>query len=212
MGGTGAVGRALGARLAATGVPVLLGSRDAARAQEAAQGMEGGPAGPVEGAANEQVVERSDVVVLAVPFAGVGPLLESFEPLWRPGALALDVTVPLRFEGGRPVLEMPPEGSAAEHLRARLPERVRLAAALKTIPAHALGALEMPLECDTFVCGDSPEATRRAMDVLARIPSLRPVDVGGLEAARALEHMTWLAVRINKRHKVRMARFRVVGL
>jgi predicted dinucleotide-binding enzyme len=38
------------------------------------------------------------------------------------------------------------------------------------------------------------------------------VDAGDLEAARTIERMTVLAIAINKRYRVRSARFRVVGL
>jgi NADPH-dependent F420 reductase len=116
------------------------------------------------------------------------------------------------FDAGRPRLAPPPEGSAAEHLRARLPDHVRLAGAFKTMPARLLEEVEAPLDCDEFVCGDSPEARQRTMALLARLPGLRPIDAGPLEAARALEHMTWLVVLLNKRYKSHAGRFHVLGL
>lgn len=212
MGGTGPEGRGLGARLAAAGVPVLLGSRSVGRAGEAAAAFPESYRKLVEPATNDDVVDRCDVVVLAVPFRSAGELLELWAERFRPGALVVDVTVPLVFGDGPPRIEMPPEGSAAEHLRARLPERVGLAATLKTIPAHVLGAADEALDCDELVCGDSPESTRRAMEALAPVAGLRLIDAGGLEAARTLERMTLLLVGINKRYRVRTARFRVVGV
>jgi predicted dinucleotide-binding enzyme len=87
-----------------------------------------------------------------------------------------------------------------------------MAAALKTIPAGVLGALDVPLDCDDFVCGDSADARSAAMNVLSEIPTLRPLDAGGLESARTIERMTALAIVMNKRYKVRNARFRMVGV
>src|SRR5690606_27549280 len=67
LGGTGHEGRGLAARLAAHGVPVLLGSRSVERAREAVERIAGGRS-TVEAVANDDVVARCDLVVLAVPF------------------------------------------------------------------------------------------------------------------------------------------------
>ena len=211
LGGTGHEGRGLAARLAAHGVPVLLGSRSVERAREAVERIAGGRS-TVEAVANDDVVARCDLVVLAVPFATAPALLESYRERLRPGTVVVDLTVPLTFEGGSPDIVMPPEGSAAEHLRTLLPAEVGLAATLKTIPAWILGKTDEPLDCDEFVCADSPDATRRVVEALAPIEGLRLIDAGGLDAARTLERMTLLAVGINRRYRVRTARFRVVGV
>ena len=97
-------------------------------------------------------------------------------------------------------------------MRAHLPAEVHVAGAFKTIPASALGKLDAPLDCDEFVCGESPEVRERTIELLSRIPALRPLDCGGLASARAIEHMTALAIVLNKRYKVRDSRFRVVGV
>jgi NADPH-dependent F420 reductase len=213
IGGTGAEGRGLAARLAAAGVPLLLGSRTIERAREAVERLRAsGAALPVEAATNDAVVDQSDIVFLAVPFAAAGEFVSTYAARFRPGTVVVDLTVPMRFVNRAPVFEEVPEGSAAEYLRARLPPEVRLAAALKTIPASVLSRLDISLDCDEFVCADSPEARVAAVDVLARIPGLRLLDAGGLDAARTLERMTLLAVQINMRYHVRTARYRVVGV
>lgn len=213
IGGTGAEGRGIAARLAAAGVPVLVGSRQLERAQETVRALRAThPSLPLEPATNGDVIGRSDVIFLVVPFAGVGEIVETYRSHFRPGTLVVDVTVPLTFRGGVAALIEVPEGSAAEFVRARLPAEVGLAAALKTIPASILGTLDTPLDCDDFVCGDSADARATAIDLVRRIPTLRPVNAGGLEAARTIERMTALAIAINKNYKIRSARFRVVGL
>jgi predicted dinucleotide-binding enzyme len=105
-----------------------------------------------------------------------------------------------------------PEGSAAEHVKARLPAHTRLAATFKTVPASLLGDLDRTLDCDEFVCGDSDEARAGARDLVQAVPGLRAIDVGPLSRARSIEHLTLLAVGINRRHKIHDARFRIVGL
>ena len=210
IGGTGHEGRGVAARLASAGVPVLVGSRQLERAQETVAAL--GTSLPLGAATNEQVASDCDVVFLAVPFSGVAELLEAFRTRFRPGALVIDLTVPLTFDRGVPAIADVAEGSATEFIRARLPVEVRLAAAFKTIPASALAKIDTPLDCDEFVCGDTPEVSAAAIDLLSRIPSLRLLDAGGLQSARLIERMTALAIVLNKRYKVRGARFKMVGV
>jgi hypothetical protein len=205
IGGTGHEGRGVAARLASAGVPVLVGSRQLERAQETVAAL--GASLPLGAATNEQIASDCDVVFLAVPFLGIAELLEAFRTRFRPGALVIDLTVPLTFDRGVPAI-----ADVAEFIRARLPAEVRLAAAFKTIPASALAKIDTPLDCDEFVCGDTPEVSAAAIDLLSRIPSLRLLDAGGLQSARLIERMTALAIVLNKRYKVRGARFKMVGV
>jgi len=209
IGGTGHEGRGVAARLAAAGVPVLVGSRQLERAQQTVEAL--GGVG-LEAATNDRIASDCDVIFLAVPFDGVAALLDAYRERFQPGALVIDLIVPLTFEGGVPGIAEVAEGSATEFVRARLPPEVRLAAAFKTIPASALAKLETPLDCDEFVCGDSPEVCAAVIGLLGHIPSLRLLDAGGLRSARLIERMTALAIVLNKRYKVRGARFKVAGL
>ena len=213
IGGTGHEGRGIAARFATAGLPVLIGSRDQARARETAARLHSAAGAlPVEGVSNEELVTRCEVIFLAVPFDGLEALLDTHRAAIRAGTLVVDLIVPLTFEAGAPVILNVAEGSATEFVRARLPKTVHVAGAFKTIPASALGHLDTPLDCDEFVCGDSPEVRERVIDLLEHIPSLRPLDAGGLASARAIERIAALAVVLNKRYKVRDARFRVVGV
>jgi NADPH-dependent F420 reductase len=124
----------------------------------------------------------------------------------------IDITVPVSFEKGRARYIELPEGSASEHLRARLPESLPLVAAFKTEPAHLLAEIHEPLDCDTFVASDSKEAKARAIEAISFIEGLRPLDAGLLESARTIERMTVLAIGINRRNKIKTARYRVIGL
>lgn len=211
LGGTGKQGRGLAQRFAHAGVRVIVGSRDPERARGVVAGW--AAAGePIDTADNGAAAERGDVAVLAVPFASVEALLEEVNPRFADGTLVIDVTVPVTFPGGRMSMLEVAEGSASEHIAARLSPRVQFAAAFKTIPAHLLSASVEPLDCDEFVCSDSDEARSRAISLVELLPGVRAVDVGALSRARSVEHLTALAISINRRHKVHDARFRVVGL
>jgi 8-hydroxy-5-deazaflavin:NADPH oxidoreductase len=211
LGGTGQQGGGLARRFARAGAGVIVGSRDPGRARDIVAGWSAAGT-PIEVADYASAVERAGVIVLAVPFTSIDALLEELQPRLAAGAIVIDVTVPVTFEGGKLGMIDVAEGSAAEHIRARLPVHVTLAAAFKTIPAHLLGAGDQPLDCDEFVCGDSDEARARAVAMVELLPGLRPVDVGPLSRARSIEQLTALAIAINRRHKIHDARFRIVGL
>jgi hypothetical protein len=210
LGGTGQQGRGLAQRFARAGARVVIGSRDPDRARGAV--AEWATTGSIESATNASAVETSEVAVLAVPFGSVDPLLDELRPHFEPGMVVIDVTVPVTFSAGKMTMVEVAEGSASEHVRALLPESVLLAGTFKTVPAHLLGEGGTPLDCDEFVCGDSDESRRRAIELLELLPGLRPVDVGPLSRARSIEHLTALAIAINRRHKIHDARFRIVGL
>jgi NADPH-dependent F420 reductase len=213
LGGTGQQGRGLAQRFTRAGIHVIVGSRDQDRARATVAGWTAPPGGPpFEVAANGAAVRRADITVLAVPFTTVDVLLQELQPHFKAGSLVIDLTVPVAFTGGRMTMIDVAEGSAGEHVRACLPPAVRLACTFKTLPAHLVGAGVEPLDCDEFVCGDSDDARSEASALVAVLPGLRPVDVGPLSRARSIEHMTALAIAINRRHKIHDARFRVVGL
>jgi 8-hydroxy-5-deazaflavin:NADPH oxidoreductase len=211
LGGTGQQGGGLARRFAAAGVRVVVGPRDSRLVLETVSAWSaGGP--PIEVADNAAAVAQADVTVLAVPFASVDVLIAEVQPHFKDRSVVIDVTVPVTFSGRAMTMVDVAEGSAAEHIRARLPAGVQLAAAFKTIPAHLLGAVGIALDCDEFVCGDSEDARAQAVALVERLPGLRPIDVGPLSRARFIEHMTALAIAINRKHKIHDARFAVVGL
>lgn len=213
VGGTGSEGRGLALRFALTGARVTIGSRDTARAIEtAARLREAWPNAAIDGASNGEAIAASTVVILAIPFSHVEATLGREREAFQPGTLVLDVTVPVVFERGTPVFLQPAEGSAAEHVRRHLPEHVALACAFKTLPARLVEDVDLPLDCDEFICGDSKASRERAMAVVGTIPTLRAIDAGPLDAARAIERMTLLAITLNRRYKSHAARFHVLGI
>jgi NADPH-dependent F420 reductase len=206
VGATGDLGFGLAVRLAAAGVPVVIGSRDAARARQAAGRVEGlVPGADVAGEANEDAVTKSDLVVLSVPFASQASTLKTLREHLRPGQLLLDVTVPLAAAvGGRPTRALLVwEGSAAEQARALLPEGVGVVSGLHTISAAHLTDLELELGEDVLLCGDRKADKQRVARLLELIPGLRCVDCGRLEMSRITEQLTPLIIGLNIRYKTR---------
>jgi 8-hydroxy-5-deazaflavin:NADPH oxidoreductase len=213
IGGTGEEGRGLALRWALAGARVVVGSRAIEKAKATAEELNAIIGGErILGETNQAAIAGSEFVLLTVPFAHAASTLEGHRQDFREGAILIDITVPVSFEQGRVRYIELPEGSASEHLQSLLPEKIRVVAAFKTEPAHLLAEAHEALDCDSFVASDSKEAKTRVIDAIKFIEGLRPVDAGTLYSARTLERMTVLAIGINRRYKIKTARYRVVGL
>jgi NADPH-dependent F420 reductase len=219
IGGTGEEGRGLALRWALAGAAVSIGSRTIEKATATANELNELLAVQGESSVqrisygeNRDVIAGSRFVLLTVPFTHAASTLEAHLGDFREGSILIDITVPVSFDQGRVRYVELPEGSASEHLKARLPENIPLVAAFKTEPAHLLAELDEALDCDSFVASDSKEAKLQAMDAIGFIKGLRAVDAGTLYSARTLERMTVLAIGINRRYKIKTARYRLIGL
>jgi NADPH-dependent F420 reductase len=215
LGGTGAEGSGLAYRLAQAGENVLIGSRDAARAQETAKRLReriGGDS-QIEGMDNASAAATCDVAILTVPFSGVSALLKQLKSVWKPGTMVIDTTVPLAAAVGGAATRVLGvwQGSAAEQTKELLPPGVSLAAAFQNLGAESLAGNE-PVDCDVLVCGDDEKAKQVAFELVSKIRGARPLNGGKLENARIVESLTALLIGLNMRYKVHGAGIRFTGL
>jgi NADPH-dependent F420 reductase len=214
VGGTGALGFGLALRLATAGVPVVIGSRAAERAEEAARKLrERVPEAQVEGLTNEEAATKGDIVLLCVPFRNQSENLTNLKNVLREGQILVDATVPLAAAvGGRATrLLGVPQGSAGQQAQEMAPEGVQVVSALHTVGAPKLADLSEELDEDVPIAGDKKDAKRAVAELIAQIPGLRPIDCGRLEMARVIEGLTPLLISVNGRHKTH-AGIKFVGL
>jgi NADPH-dependent F420 reductase len=215
LGGTGAEGSGLAYRWARAGEQVLIGSRDAARAEETAQQIREriGDTAQIEGMDNASAAAASDVAVLTVPFSGAAALLKQLKSVWKPGTIVIDTTVPLAATVGGAATRMLGvwQGSAAEQTKELLPAGVSLAAALQNLSAELLTG-DGAVVCDVLVCSDDEKAKQVASELVGKIPGARAVNGGKLENARIVESLTALLIGLNMRYKVHGAGIRFTGL
>jgi NADPH-dependent F420 reductase len=209
IGGTGALGFGLGLRLARAGVPVVIGSRDVGRAEEAA-GRIGHDA---EGLENASAARQGPLVLLCVPFRAQSENLTNLKESLGPDQVLVDATVPLAaaVSGRATRLLGVPQGSAAQQAQEMVPEGVRVVSAFHTVSAPLLADPDHKLDEDILIAGDSREAKVRVAGLVRRIDGLRPVDCGRLEVARLIEGITPLLISVNVRNKTH-AGIRVTGL
>ena len=215
LGGTGAEGSGLAYRLAKAGEHVLIGSREAGRAQETARLLReriGGSA-QIEGVDNPSAAAVCDVAVLTVPFSGVVALLKQLKGVWKPGTIVIDTTVPLAATVGGAAMRVLGvwQGSAAEQTKELLPAGVNLAAAFQNLGAETLSG-DGPVDCDVLVCSDDEKVKQVASELVGKIPGARALNGGKLENARIVESLTALLIGLNMRYKVHGAGIRFTGL
>jgi NADPH-dependent F420 reductase len=214
IGATGALGFGLAARWGRAGVPVVLGSRDAGRAREAAERAQAAvTGGSFRGAGNEDAAQAAPVVVLAVPFRNQSETLTNLKGALREEQIVVDATVPLAAAvSGKATRTLGVwQGSAAQQAQEMVPDGVRVVSALHTVSAPHLADLDHRLDEDVLVCGDRRADKEVVMALIARIDGLRPVDAGRLEMARLTEQLTALLISINVRNKVH-AGVKITGL
>jgi NADPH-dependent F420 reductase len=214
LGGTGAEGFGLALRWAQAGESVIIGSRDAARAQEGADRIKQrvGANVKISGMENIATCAAADLLVLTIPFEGHASLLKQLKPALRPGSIVVDATVPLAASvGGRASRTLGVwQGSAAQQTAELVPSGVSVVAAFQNVGADILNA-EGPVDCDVIVCGDDAEACKTVRALAAKIPGVRAIDGGKLENARILEQITALLIGLSIRHKGHSG-IRITGL
>jgi 8-hydroxy-5-deazaflavin:NADPH oxidoreductase len=214
VGGTGALGYGLALRLGQAGVPVVIGSRDGSRAQEAAaRASEQVPEAAFTGLENAEAVSGAELVILSVPFRNQSETMTNLKSVLQPNQLVVDATVPLAAAvSGKATRTLGVwQGSAAQQAQEMAPEGVRVVSAFHTVSAALLSDLEHQLDEDVLMCGDRRQDKAKLAELVDLIPGLRAVDCGPLEMARIVEQLTPLIISINVRHKVR-AGIKITGL
>ncbi len=214
IGASGALGFGLALRFARAGIPVVIGSRERARALETAErARELMPEGSFTGHDNADAARAAKVVILSVPFRSQSETLTNLKDALAAGQLLIDATVPLAAAVSGKATRMLGvwQGSAAQQAAEMAPEGVRVVSALHTVSAASLTDLEHPLDQDVLVCGDARADKREAALLIEQIEGLRCIDCGRLEMSRTTESLTAMLISVNARYKIH-AGIRLSGL
>jgi len=214
IGGTGPAGMGLALRWARAGESIIIGSRDAQRAQRAAAAIQQrvGAQANVSSMENSAACAAADILMLTVPFEGQAALLKQLKPAMTEGSILIDATVPLAASvGGRASRTIGVwQGSAAQQAAELVPKGVSLVAAFHNVSAELLNG-DAPLDGDVIVCSNDSDAAQLTRELASKIPGVRAVDGGPLENARIVEQITALLIGMNIRHKGH-AGIRITGL
>jgi hypothetical protein len=210
LGGTGKEGAGLALRWAAAGHEIIIGSRDAERARAKAGELGAqAPGARLRGMSNPEAAAAAELVVLALPAAGLSATLPEVKDACR-GKIVVSAVVPLTFGGGR-LFTPPPQGSAAEEAQELLGPEASVVAAFHHIAAHELASGDHAIDCDLLLCGGTTGAKQVVAELGASM-GLRTVDVGPLTNAGSLEGITALLATINRRYKLKNSGIKITGL
>lgn len=210
LGGTGEQGPGLALRWARAGEEVIIGSRQKEKGEKVAAELneELGKA-LLRGTDNVSAAAAAAVAVLTVPYSAHVSTLETVKQQLK-GKIFVDVSVPLDPENARRVI-MPTAGSAAEEAQQVLGPDVQVVGALQNVSAHLLRNVHAAIDCDVLVCGGDKDARATVMQLIERL-GIHALDAGPLEAARQIEPITALLIRLNILNKVHSAGIRITGL
>ena len=207
LGGTGKEGTGLALRWAHAGYPIIIGSRQAERAETtAAELNEELGVDTIRGMENAAAAQAADICVLTVVAKAHQAAVEGLKEALQ-GKLVVDATARLSFPGPKPA--SPP--SAARLAQDILGEGATVVAAFQNVPASALRKnLGETIVTDVMVCGDDMDAVEKVIG-LSEAVGMRAFYAGGLDNAVVVEGITALLIAMNK-HYGGHGTVQVVGL
>jgi predicted dinucleotide-binding enzyme len=181
--GVGNMAGALARRALAGGNAVEIIGRDPAKAKELAAALDGATAGTTG------ATPVGDIVILAVPYASAAAVVSEYGDALR-GKVIVDITNPVSadFKG----FVTPDGSSGAQEIAKAAPAGAHVVKAFNTLFSHVLAA--GPAEgrlLDVFIAGDDAQA-KASVSAFVESLGLRPMDIGELPMARALENVALL--------------------
>lgn len=210
LGGAGKEGSGLALRWAHVGYPIIIGSRDAARASEAAAEINSALGREAaRGADNLSAAQAAEIVVLTVPFSAQRATVEGVREALK-GKILIDVTVPLVPPKVSRV-QLPDGGSAVEAIQKLLGADTRVVSAFQNISAHHLKDLDHSIDCDVLVCADD-KATGDQVVAMAKEIGLGAWNAGVLANSVVSEALTSVLIALNQRYKVPGSGIRITGI
>ncbi|MCJ7703879.1 MAG: NADPH-dependent F420 reductase [Anaerolineales bacterium] len=207
LGGTGKEGPGLAMRWAMAGYEIIIGSRQAEKAEKTASelneilGLE-----TIIGLQNNQAAQKADICVLTIVQSAHQSALEGLKDDIQ-GKLLVDATARVDFRNPLP----PSAPAAAEIAQSILGPGVRVVAAFQNVPAHTLRNLDETINSEVLVCSDDPAAAEQIIR-LAQDGGMKAYYAGGLANAVTVEGLTAVLISLNKYYKKKTASIGITGL
>ena len=154
-------------------------------------------------AADNPGAADSDLVVIATPWDAASSTASAVSKQLE-GKVVISMANALAKVGHEFQPLVPPRGSVAANVQAAIPKSL-VAAAFHHVPAKELGDLNEPVVSDVLICSDHPAATNTTVDIVRRIPDMRPLDAGELSNAAPIEAFAAVLLQLNVRYKTRAA-------
>lgn len=211
-GGTGGMGEGFALRWCQKH-DVIVGSRDAQKAREAAENYMRAAnqtysniTGSISGNDNISFAKDIDVLILSIPYEFIDDTCGKLTGKLRDDCIVVSPIVPMaRTEAGFVYIPLEEEDKeqAAEMVADKLPPRSRVVSAFHTISESKLKNLQQSLDADTFICGDDQNVIAKLTGLINEIAGLRPVYLGPLALTYQAEILTPMCLNAAKRNKMK---------
>jgi hypothetical protein len=208
IGGTGGMGSALAWCWGRAGYKIFIGSRNAEKAELAAEKLNTTLGLNIaSGLSNQEAASVVEIIVLTVPFANHEAIVDEIAEAAQ-GKIVVDTTVPLvPLKVSR--VQLPEGGSVAKKTQERLGKNVRVVSAFQTVAAAEL-AKDKKLEDEVLVCGNNVEA-RTCVISLVEAAGLKGWHAGPIDNSVVSESLIPVLIFLNKRYQMEGSGIRIVG-
>lgn len=211
IGGTGGMGKGFALRWCKKH-EILIGSRDAQRASDAAkeylqtanQGF-GNISGTISGTDNNSVAAQSDVLILSIPYENIDSVCSGLLGNIKDSCTVISPIVPMtKTDIGFEFIPLK-ENKPFSHqmVQKHMKNKNKLVSAFHVISEKKLIDPNFTLDYDIFVCGDDKESIDVVNGLIVEISGLRPIFLGSGALAYQAEIATPLLLNAMIKNKMK---------
>jgi NADPH-dependent F420 reductase len=211
IGGTGGMGKGFALRWGKNH-EILIGSRDAQRASEAAaeylqiaKQAFGSINGTISGADNDSVATQSDVLILSIPYENIDSVCSGLLGKIKDSCTVISPIVPMtKTDIGFEFIPLK-ENKPFSHqmVQKHMKNKNKLVSAFHVISEKKLVDPTFTLDYDIFVCGDDKESIEVVNNMIGEISGLRPIFLGSGALAYLAEISTPLLLNAMIKNKMK---------
>ena len=207
LGGSGALGSGLSYRLGKAGYQVIIGSRNPGKASEKVNEINQRlKQEKISIESNYLAAEKSDLIILAVPFSNQRVIIEEIAPVVQ-NKIVLDTTVPLVPPKVARV-QLPEYGSVAKKTQELLGKEVRVVSAFQNVAASHLDG-DDALAGEILVFGNNRDARETIIGLIQEI-GMKGWHAGSIDNSVVAESMTSVLIFMNKFYNMEGAGINIV--
>jgi len=218
IGGTGGMGKGFAIRWCANH-DILIGSRDATRAEDAAKEYTvlatkeyNTTKGNIRGSDNVSVAKESDVLVLSIPYENIDSICSQLLPNVKDSCIVISPIVPLtKTDAGFELISFKEKKpSAFELVQKYMKDKSKLVSAFHTISEKKLIDPKLVLDSDIFVCGDDENAVNIVNGLIKEIKNLRPILLGPGSLSYLAETATPILINAMIKNKMKNPGIKII--
>jgi NADPH-dependent F420 reductase len=218
IGGTGGMGKGFAIRWCSNH-DILIGSRDATKAADAAQQYtaiatkeSSSIKGYIRGSDNVSVAKESDVLVLSIPYENIDSICSQLLPNVKDSCIVISPIVPLiKTDAGFELISfIEKKPSAFELVQKYMKDKSKLVSAFHTISEKKLIEPKLVLDSDIFVCGDDEHAVNTVNILIKEIKNLRPILLGPGSLSYLAETATPILINAMIKNKMKNPGIKII--